>query len=63
MKKKFSLRNFFTFIFLVLYCENSNAIPRCEQFYNEIYNDPLKMDVIRDYTEKQKSIDLQGLGA
>lgn len=59
MKKKFSLRNFFTFIFLVLYCENSNAIPRCEQFYNEIYNDPLKMDVIRDYTEKQKSIGIR----
>ena len=36
MKEKFNLRNVFTFLFLILFCGNANAIPRCEQFYNDV---------------------------
>ena len=59
MKEKFNFRNIFTFIFLILFCESANAIPRCEQFYNDVYNDNRKMDVFQDYTENQKTIGIR----
>ena len=59
MKEKFNLRNVFTFLFLILFCGNANAIPRCEQFYNDVFNDSRKMDVFQDYTENQKTIGIR----
>jgi len=54
MKKNF--KNIFLFLFFILFCESSNAVPRCEQFYQDVYNDDLLMDVFQDYTEKQKNV-------
>lgn len=57
MKKNF--KNIFLFLFFILFCESSNAVPRCEQFYQDVYNDDLLMDVFQDYTEKQKTIGIR----
>ena len=59
MKKKYNIKNIFSFLFLILFCESSNAVPRCEQFYQDVFNDDLKMDVFQDYTEKQKTIGIR----
>ena len=48
MKKKYNIKNIFSFLFLILFCESSNAVPRCEQFYQDVFNDDLKMDVFQD---------------
>ena len=50
MKFKFS----FLIILLLFFTTNSFAIPRCEQFYQSIYNDTKNTDVFLDTHENEK---------
>jgi len=51
---------FLTLIFLfILSSIKAYAIPRCDQFYQSIYNDTLNTDVFHDTNENKKVIGIR----
>ena len=63
MKTKYKIKFYLILFFTYLGCVNLNAAPRCEQLYDDIYNEKNRMDVFQDYTENQKTIGIRLLNA
>ena len=59
MKKKYKIKLYLVLLFTYFSSVNLNAAPRCEQLYDDIYNEQKRMDVFQDYTENQKTIGIR----